>query len=189
MTMENQLGQAPTPSQACPSSGRIRQPPKPEFYRNLFVFLYGSVLTSARVKDTNFRDNKRRATLCHTRHEVLSVRSTGADGVVRDCCRAKELLHSVWNYFQTVAGNGDSSGTWFNFGSGIGVVDFQGAPIGRFYGLNVGNTDTIVQRQADANMVESHPARGPVSGSAAPVLVGRVIYSYSSCSITLLHLQ
>jgi hypothetical protein len=39
------------------------------------------------------------------------------------------------DYFQTQAG------TWFNFGTPFGVVDFKGVPIGP------GNTDTIVQRQ------------------------------------------
>jgi len=43
---------------------------------------------------------------------------------------AQETVALGSDYFQTVAGNGDSSGTWFNFGSGIGVVDFQGVPRG-----------------------------------------------------------
>lgn len=86
------------------------------------------------------------------------------------------------DYFQTVAGNGDSSGTWFNFGSGIGVVDFQGVPIGNFNGLNVGNTDTIVQRQADATLnMGSVPIQlvALSLGSAAPVLVGGNLYNVS----------
>ncbi len=53
------------------------------------------------------------------------------------------------DYFQTVPGMGNgSSGTDFNFGNGIGVVDFMGVPMGG----SLGNTDTIVQRQADATI-------------------------------------
>ena len=44
------------------------------------------------------------------------------------------------DYFQTAAG------TFFNFGGSIGSVNFMGLPIGP------GNTDTIVQRQADASI-------------------------------------
>ncbi len=95
---------------------------------------------------------------------------------------AQETVALGSDYFQSVAGNGDSSGTWFNFGSGIGVVDFQGVPIGNFNGLNVGNTDTIVQRQADATLnMGSVPIQlvALSLGSTAPVLVGGNLYNVS----------
>jgi hypothetical protein len=44
------------------------------------------------------------------------------------------------DYFQT------EPGTQFNFGGSTGIVDFMGVPFGP------GNTDTIVQRQADATI-------------------------------------
>jgi hypothetical protein len=80
------------------------------------------------------------------------------------------------DYFQTVPGSGDSSGTWFNFGAGIGVVDFQGAPNA------LGQTDTWVIRQADATI------NGPAIPiqlmdlslvSEAPVLVSGNLYNVS----------
>ena len=80
------------------------------------------------------------------------------------------------DYFQTVPGNDSSSGTYFNFGSGIGVVDFQAVPIGPYA------TDTIVQRQADATL--NGPAI-PIQlaalsmASEAPVLVGGNLYNVS----------
>lgn len=55
------------------------------------------------------------------------------------------------DYFQTVPGVGNVSGTWFDFGGPIGVVDFMGLPVGP------GNTDTIVQRQANADLINSGP--------------------------------
>jgi hypothetical protein len=45
------------------------------------------------------------------------------------------------DYFHTVAG------TWFNFGSGIGVVNFMGNPIDPD---NLSSTDTIVERKQEA---------------------------------------
>jgi hypothetical protein len=51
------------------------------------------------------------------------------------------------DYFQSQAG------TQFNFGGPIGLVNFMGLPIGP------GNTDTLVQRQADAT----------INGSAIPL--------------------
>src|SRR5215510_14423402 len=51
------------------------------------------------------------------------------------------------DYFQT------QPGTFFDFGPGIGIVNFKGKPIGPF------STDTIIQRQADAT----------INGSAIPI--------------------
>jgi len=51
---------------------------------------------------------------------------------------APNCVEAGTDYFQT------QPGTSFNFGGSIGVVNFQGLPIGP------GLTDTIVQRQADA---------------------------------------
>ncbi len=53
------------------------------------------------------------------------------------------------DYFATGAG------TFFNFGAGIGTVNFMGLPIGP------GSTDTIVQRQADA----------AIGGAAIPIQI------------------
>jgi hypothetical protein len=78
------------------------------------------------------------------------------------------------DYFATVPGNADMSGTWFNFGAGIGVVDFVGVPIGPL------NTDTIVQRQADATLnMGSIPIQlvALSMASEAPVLVGGNLYN------------
>ena len=55
------------------------------------------------------------------------------------------------DYFQTVPGVSNVSGTWFDFGGPIGIVDFMGLPVGP------GNTDTIVQRQADADPYSPGP--------------------------------
>jgi hypothetical protein len=55
------------------------------------------------------------------------------------------------DYFQTVPGVSNVSGTWFDFGGPIGIVDFIWLPVGP------GNTDTIVQRQADADLTMPSP--------------------------------
>jgi hypothetical protein len=55
------------------------------------------------------------------------------------------------DYFQTVPGVSNVSGTWFDFGGPIGIVDFMGLPVGPW------NTDTIVQRQADADLTVPSP--------------------------------
>jgi len=57
------------------------------------------------------------------------------------------------DYFQTVPGMG-MNGTYFDFGGNIGVVDFRGLPVGP------GNTDTIIQRQANADL--TNPAAIPI---------------------------
>jgi len=72
------------------------------------------------------------------------------------------------DYFQTV------SGTFFTF-PGIGPVQFQGGPP-----VGPGNTDTIVQRQADATAIPGGPPALPIPiqieslslKSIAPVNVG-----------------
>jgi len=84
------------------------------------------------------------------------------------------------DYFQSVPGMGDTSGTYFNFSSlsagQIGLVDFMGVPIGPY------TTDTIVQRQADATL---NGAAIPLQlvalslASEAPVLVGGNLYNVS----------
>ena len=53
------------------------------------------------------------------------------------------------DYFHT------STASVFDFGPGIGLVNFMGNPVGP------GNTDTIVQRQADAT----------INGGAIPIQV------------------
>lgn len=58
------------------------------------------------------------------------------------------------DYFRTIPGVGTTSGTWFNL-SPIGVVDLMG------YAIGPGNTDTIIQRQADAT----------IGGSAIPIQI------------------
>ncbi|MGP0065498.1 MAG: PEP-CTERM sorting domain-containing protein [Isosphaeraceae bacterium] len=66
------------------------------------------------------------------------------------------------------------AGSYFYFGSSIGTVDFKSNPIGP------GNTDTIVQRQADATI---GGAAIPIQltqlsmESVAPVVVGAVSYN------------
>jgi hypothetical protein len=74
---------------------------------------------------------------------------------------------------QTVARGSDylmtQPGSFFDFGPGIGVVDFMGKPIGP------GATDTIVQRQADANINGSSITTQLVAlsmESTAPVNIG-----------------
>ena len=55
---------------------------------------------------------------------------------------ATPIVMAGSDYFQTLPG------TYFDFGGPIGVVEFEGLPIGP------GNTDTIVQRQEDADLTD-----------------------------------
>jgi hypothetical protein len=146
--------------------------------RNLFVLLYGTVLTDAGVKGMNLPQQKEGYFMLTrtTRFCLLVLLALLASFTTAAAQAGTVALGS--DYFQTLPGVGDTSGTWFNFGNGIGVVDFQGVPRGGSFG----NTDTIVQRQADATI---NGAAIPIQlvalhlGSEAPVLVMGNLYNVS----------
>ena len=91
--------------------------------------------------------------------------------------RAVPTVAAGTDYFQTEAG------TQFDFGVGIGIVNFMGVPFGP------GGTDTIVQRQADA-IINGGPIPIQITGlqleSTAPVLGFGNINIFVSLDPTLL---
>jgi hypothetical protein len=98
---------------------------------------------------------------------VLTTLVLCTTGIAQNC---NTTVAQGSDYFQTVPT------TAFNFGPGIGNVNFAGSPIGP------GNTDTIVQRQADA-FIDCGPI--PIQlvalslASTAPVKVGNTFYNVS----------
>ncbi len=75
---------------------------------------------------------------------TVGLSAIGFLGVANPADAASVRLGS--DYFQT------QSGTFFDFGSGIGKINFTGNPLGTFQGNDVGLADTIVERKNDVSL-------------------------------------